>query len=95
MISKILTVNPEKRFTIEDMRNHRWWKKANLENSFTFGIIIGYHRIPVDQRILNEVVRLGFSEDFTRKCLEANRHNGATTAYYLLMKKHMRQGGTS
>ncbi len=51
------------------MRNHRWWRKANSSNNFTFGIIIGYHRIPVDQRILNETVKLGFSEDFTKKCL--------------------------
>jgi 5'-AMP-activated protein kinase catalytic alpha subunit len=32
---------------------------------------------------------------FTRKCIEANRHNDATTTYYLLLRKFVREGGIS
>lgn len=31
----------------------------------------------------------------TQKCIEANRHNSDTTTYYLLLKKHIKDGGTS
>ncbi len=56
---------------------------------------MGYHRIPVDEQILEETVKLGFDQNFTKKCIEANRHNDATTTYYLLLKKFVRDGGIS
>ena len=61
----------------------------------TLGIIVGYHRIPVDEQILEETVKLGFEHSFTKKCIEANRHNDATTTYNLLLKKFVREGGIS
>ena len=56
---------------------------------------MGYHRIPVDDLILQETIKLGFEHNFTKKCIEANRHNDATTTYYLLLKKFVRDGGIS
>lgn len=61
----------------------------------TQGIIVGYHRIPVEDPILEETVKLGFERNFTKKCIEANRHNDATTTYFLLLKKFVREGGIS
>ena len=94
MLAKILTVDPTKRFRIEDIRKHKWWNLAPPKTS-TLGIIVGYHRIPVDIQILEETVKLGFEHNFTKKCLEANRHNDATTTYYLLLKKFVKDGGIS
>ena len=69
MLAKILTVDPNKRFKIEDIRKHRWWNLAPPKTS-TLGIIVGYHRIPVDEQILDETVKLGFERSFTKKCIE-------------------------
>ena len=44
---------------------------------------------------MDEVVKLGFERNFTKKCIEANRHNDATTTYFLLLKKFVRGGGIS
>jgi 5'-AMP-activated protein kinase catalytic alpha subunit len=33
--------------------------------------------------------------EFAQRCLEANRHNHSTTSYYLMLKKHLRDGGAS
>ena len=33
--------------------------------------------------------------DYARKCLEANKHNHVTATYYLLLKKHLKNGGDS
>ncbi len=59
ILSKILTVDPTKRFRIEDIRRHKWWHNTPQEIT-SMGIIVGYHRIPVDEHILEETVKLGF-----------------------------------
>lgn len=94
ILAKILTVDPSKRYRIEDIRKHKWWNLSQSQPS-TQGIIVGYHRIPVDEHILEETVKLGFDQNFTKKCIEANRHNDATTTYNLLLKKFVREGGIS
>lgn len=94
MLSHILTVDPAKRYRIEDIRKHKWWN-ATPPQTTSQGLIVGYHRIPIDEQILKETVALGFDLSFTRKCIEANRHNDATTTYYLLLKKFVREGGIS
>jgi 5'-AMP-activated protein kinase, catalytic alpha subunit len=94
MLSHILTVDPAKRFRIEDIRRHRWWNLTPPQTN-SQGLIVGYHRIPIDDQILRATVELGFDHGFTRKCIEANRHNDATTTYYLLLKKFVRDGGIS
>ena len=38
---------------------------------------------------------LGFDIEFTKKCLDANKHNNVTTTYYLLLKVHRQNGGQS
>lgn len=37
----------------------------------------------------------GLDLDYVSKCIEANRHNNATTCYYLYLKKYMNDGGMS
>ena len=94
-LAKILDVDPERRLKIAEIRVHPFWKKALPKNCFTQGLIIGYHRIPVDMRIVTEAALCGNDPDFTKKCIEANRHNSETTTYYLLLKKHIKNGGIS
>lgn len=94
MLSHILTVDPTKRYRIEDIRKHKWWNLSPPQTN-SQGLIVGYHRIPIDDQILKATVELGFDLSFTRKCIEANRHNDATTTYYLLLKKFVRDGGIS
>ena len=33
--------------------------------------------------------------DYAQKCVEANKHNHVTTTYYLLLKRHIKNGGAS
>ena len=95
ILSKILNTNPEKRFRVEDIRKHKWWALGSSQKNYSHGIIVGYNRIPIDDAVLDAVVMLGFDRDFSRKCIEANRHNDVTTTYYLLLKKYVKNGGVS
>lgn len=36
---------------------------------------------------------MNLDPDYVSKCLEANRHNNATTTYYLCLKKFISEGG--
>lgn len=56
------------------------------------GIIVGYNQIPVDSRIVDHMMQLGYSADRVRHEVEANRHNSTTAAYYLLLKKLVKGG---
>jgi 5'-AMP-activated protein kinase catalytic alpha subunit len=57
--------------------------------------MVGYHRMPIDQTILNKLAEFNFDLDNCARCIEANKHNHITTTYYLLLKKHLRSGHTS
>lgn len=51
---------------------------------------------PIDPKILEEMeIKFKISTDYAIKCIEANKHNYVTATYYLLLKKHIRNGGAS
>lgn len=60
MLANILNTDPTKRYTIEQIRKHNWWGISPSTVNFSNGIIVGYHRIPVDEVILKKTIRLGF-----------------------------------
>jgi 5'-AMP-activated protein kinase catalytic alpha subunit len=56
------------------------------------GIFIGLSQIPVNLVILEKLVLLSFKREYVIKCINANKHNHATTSYYLLLKKAEKAG---
>lgn len=92
----ILNTNPNMRYTIPEIRRHPWYStyRSDLGDP-PKGIIVGYHKIPVDNKILNQVSNYGYEPELVRKHLEANKHNRMTTLYYLLLLKAIKNGYTS
>ena len=90
-IKGILTVDPLERSTIEDIRNHSWYKI--WQTKVKEGIIVGLHQIPVEPLVLKQLEQYNINIEDTRKCVEANKHNADTTTYYLLLQKFVREGG--
>ena len=93
LLNCVLCTDPDKRYTIEQIRVHPWCIQTVSEASH--GILVGYNAIPVDSYILGKLGELGLSVEVTRKSIEANKHNNMTTTYYLLLKKHLQSGGIS
>ncbi|CAD8087328.1 unnamed protein product [Paramecium sonneborni] len=91
----ILNINPEKRFNLEQIKSHPWFKLYRRSHPIPPGIIIGFHRIPIDINIVQQLKERGFNEDYVKICLDANKQNNVTTSYFLLMKKHLMNGGIS
>jgi 5'-AMP-activated protein kinase, catalytic alpha subunit len=55
--------------------------------------MIGVDPAPIDTAILNQVAALIEAKpQYVRQCLEANKHNHITASYYLMLKKHLRDG---
>lgn len=56
------------------------------------GLIVGYNQIPNEEMILEMLEEKGFQRENVVRCLDANKHNHATTCYYLLLKRLEREG---
>jgi serine/threonine protein kinase len=47
LIRKILNIDPQKRFTISDIRMHPWFNLYS-GNQISSGILVGLNKIPID-----------------------------------------------
>lgn len=93
LIKRILNTDPNRRFTVTDIKNHIWYKQIKNCKDYC-GIVIGQNPIPVDMERLEDVMsRFAFDTASTahgRRQIEMNRHNALSTAYYLTLKKFIR-----
>jgi 5'-AMP-activated protein kinase, catalytic alpha subunit len=86
----ILNVDPEKRYTIDKIRAHKWYKQH--EDIQYKGIIVGNDQIPVNSILLKECSELGYDGNYALKCIETNKHNSVTATYNLLLNRNIREG---
>lgn len=93
IIKGLLDINPDTRFTIEQIKAHPWF--STYATKPKEGIIVGMHQVPVESKILKEMKKYGFDAEYTQKSVEENKHNSATATYYLLLQKYVRAGGKS
>ena len=93
MLYHILKINPEERFTIEDIKQHPWFNL--IKPHLMKGISINKIKIPVDDNILNIVQEYGFDKEECRRLLLRNKFCSLTSIYYLTLKKYVREGGKS
>lgn len=96
LISGMLTIDPTRRMTLDDIRKHIWYCQIP-EASISGGIVSDPKAAPVacrqlDEEILEQLDSYGFDRQYVVKCLRTNKHNHVTTTYYLLKEKRRRQG---
>lgn len=94
LIGNILCVDPDNRYNINQILNHKWCRSVG-QVRVPQGLVVGFHRMPIDNSILAQLSGFGFDLDYAAKCIDANKHNHITTAYYLLLKKLLKEGGSS
>lgn len=85
LISKILNIDPELRFTIDQIKQHPWFRITRVD--IKTGIMIGFDRVLVDEDVLSQLSQFGFNTTQAKKYIENNKHNNLTTTYYLLFNK--------
>jgi len=96
ILHRILNVDPEKRFTIKQIKKHPWFNLINPRINMSEGLLLNIYIVPIDEKILDEMVsKFKFKEDEIRANLISNNHNHTTTTYYLLLSKKIREGKKS
>ena len=93
LLMHMLDLDPMTRYTLQEIRNHPWFNLVNYK--LIPGIIIGYNKIPVDERILNLCVSYNCDKEKVRDSIINNKYNSNSAFYYLLIKKMQKKGFTS
>jgi 5'-AMP-activated protein kinase catalytic alpha subunit len=103
ILKSILCTDPTNWFTLEQIRAHPWYNLSPPKETVDSGIIVGKDRIlvndnlniQIDEEIFGVLEKFGFNDEYSRQCIESNKHNHLTTTYYLLLKKAVRSGRIS
>ncbi|KAG0484984.1 hypothetical protein HPP92_009063 [Vanilla planifolia] len=93
LIPRMLVVDPMKRMTIREIREHPWFQ-AQLPRYLAVSPPDTMQQAKkIDEEILQQVVKMGFEKHQLVESLHNRIQNEATVAYYLLMDN--RSGATS
>ena len=95
LLKKIIKVKPEERIKIKDIKNHPWFKLANINYNMHSGLNCDEIIFPVDNEIVQKMHELGFNKMEVRYNIIKNEHNNITTTYYLLLHQKIKRGRKS
>ena len=96
LLHRILNVDPEKRYTIEQIKEHPWFNQLNPKLNMSEGLLIEKYVVPFDEEIINQMVNeYSYNEQLIKVNLLVNKHNHITTTYFLILRKKIRMGKKS
>ncbi|CAI2368223.1 unnamed protein product [Moneuplotes crassus] len=90
ILHKILNTDPKERYTIDEIRKHKWFLKYHSKEPQKTGIYVGYNKVPIDNEVIRKLEDFSISPGYAQKLLGCS-HNDITACYYLLMKKLNKQ----
>lgn len=93
LIKRILNTDPEKRLNIDQIKAHQWFNLYKGYTNLPKGLIIEFHEVPVDEKVVDAVSQFGYERDVIYQSVRANRQNMVSTLYYLLLRKMIRKDG--
>jgi 5'-AMP-activated protein kinase catalytic alpha subunit len=95
ILTKILEVDPKKRFNFEQIKEHPWFNIIDKNYLMYKGVNVDEDIMPIDEEIINDMEKMGFNKMEMRYSLIKNFHNKVTTVYDLLLKKKIERGKKS
>ena len=88
LLKKILVTNPKKRYTIEQIKNHKWFNLISNKCLYE-GLLLNKYVVPLDESIIEQMnIEYNIKKEKIRACLLNNDHNDITTIYYLILLKN-------
>ena len=96
LIKNILVTDPDKRITLEQIKNHKWVNKFNFNYMKSPGINIDEYFLPIDIYLIKDIC--GKNEIKIRELIRDildNKHNENTIGYYLKNEIRISQGNKS
>ena len=95
LVKRILNTDPDKRYTIEQIKSHPWFSLYSGYVNIPKGLVIGYHEIPIDEIILDYIENFKYDRTLVKQSILNNRHNRVTSLYYLLLLRFIKNGNIS
>ena len=91
LLKHILDINILTRYDLEQIKNHPWY---NIYPVLTLkpGLIIGYHKIPIDNNIVNECELMGYNKLKVKQSIIDNKFDSNYAIYYILLNKKINEG---
>ena len=96
LIKNMLVTDPDKRITLEQIKNHKWVNKFNFNYMKSPGINIDEYFLPIDIYLIKDIC--GKNEIKIRELIRDildNKHNENTIGYYLKNEVRISQGNKS
>ena len=78
-----MNTDPESRYTIDQIKAHPWYQQCKDR---PFALDAMYDGVHLNEGVIKKVVGYGYNEEYVKNCLSQNKHNHATTTYYLALK---------
>ena len=103
-IKNILVTDPNKRYGFEEIKRHPWFMSVNNIGGKNIlfispGILIDYDVIPIDIDIIKEIYYTKEYKNFSIfnivNDVIRDKHNKLTTAYYLILKRKLKNNEES
>ena len=91
LIRHVLTVDPDRRYKIADIKLHPWFGIVHPPKYFE-GLKMDYHIMPIEEKIIQKMAELDFKPEEVRLHILANKHSHISTTYYLLLKRDCLNG---
>nr|XP_043640021.1 SNF1-related protein kinase catalytic subunit alpha KIN10-like [Erigeron canadensis] len=93
LIPRMLVVDPMKRITIADLRQHPWFKSQLPRYLAVPAPDATEHLKKLDEDIIKKVLNMGFERNHLTQSLHSRIQDDATVAYYLLFDNQSRVAG--
>eukprot|EP00792_Barthelona_sp_PAP020_P007230 TRINITY_DN3127_c0_g1_i3.p1 TRINITY_DN3127_c0_g1~~TRINITY_DN3127_c0_g1_i3.p1 ORF type:complete len:565 (+),score=176.91 TRINITY_DN3127_c0_g1_i3:31-1695(+) len=84
LLRRILVVNPQRRYTIDQIKQHPWYRNTWSGPGDEEAVPVYEESGVIDEEILSQLPQFGFEIDFARECIENQKHNQVTATYHLL-----------
>lgn len=82
LIRRILETNPRKRYTMEDVRRHPWFRQATPSVPPAL-LVLPSSYSDISSTVMKQIFRLGLDVKHVADSVIRNAHNHASTTYYL------------
>ena len=90
-LKHLLDINPLTRFDLEQIKSHPWYNIIPCSTERP-GLIIGYHKIPVDERIISICESYGYLSQNVRNSVLKNNYDNNSAIYYIVLSKMKKLG---
>ena len=90
LIEHMLKINPKERYGFKEIKAHPWFNL--ITPKLRPGIIYKVHKMPVDEKILDKIERMGFDRNLCKKSILENNYDSFMAIYLLTLKQRIREG---